>query len=45
MTRFTDSPYERMMTQVPTERREVHGPPFLPATPATAVPIAGTRPA
>ena len=30
MTRFTDSPYERMMTQVPTERREVHGPPALP---------------
>ena len=30
MTRFTDSPYERMMTQVPTERREVHVPPALP---------------
>ena len=30
--RFTDSPYERMMTQVPTERREVHGPPALPPT-------------
>ena len=24
MTRFTDSPYEKMMQQVPTERREVH---------------------
>ncbi len=30
MTRFTDSPYERMMTQVPTEQREVYGPPALP---------------
>ena len=30
MTRFTDSPYERMMTQVPTERREGHGAPPLP---------------
>jgi len=30
MMRFTDSPYERMMTQVPTERREGHGPPALP---------------
>ena len=24
MTRFTDSPYEKMMQQVPTERRGVH---------------------
>ena len=29
MTRFTDSPYERIMIQVPTERREVQGPPAL----------------
>ena len=28
--RFTDSPYERMMTQVPTETREAHGPPVRP---------------
>ena len=28
--RFTDSPYERMMTQVPTEMREAHGPPVRP---------------
>ena len=28
--RFTDSPYERLMTQVPSERREVHGPPVRP---------------
>ena len=33
MTRFTDSPYERIMIQVPTERREVHGPPALPPGP------------
>ena len=30
MTRFTDSPYEKMMQQVPTEGREVHGPPGHP---------------
>ena len=30
MTRFTNSPYERMMTQVPTETREAHGPPAYP---------------
>ena len=30
MIRFTDSPYERMMTQVPTETREAHGPPARP---------------
>ena len=30
MTRFTDSPYEKMMQQVPTETREAHGPPALP---------------
>ena len=30
MIRFTDSPYERMMTQVPTEPREAHGPPVRP---------------
>ena len=28
--RFTDSPYERMMTQIPTETREAHGPPVRP---------------
>ena len=30
MIRFTDSPYERMMTQVPIETREAHGPPVRP---------------
>ena len=30
MIRFTDSPSERMMTQVPTETREAHGPPVRP---------------
>lgn len=30
MTHFTDSPYERMMVQIPTETREAHGPPALP---------------
>lgn len=30
MTRFTDSPYERMMVQIPTETREAHGPPAFP---------------
>lgn len=29
--RFTDSPYERMMTQKPTAGREVREPPALPA--------------
>ena len=29
--RFTDSPYERLMTQVPSVRREVHGPPAHPS--------------
>lgn len=28
--RFTDSPCEGLMTQVPTARREVHGPPARP---------------
>ena len=39
MTRFTDSPYEKMMQQVPTERRGGHGPPPQPPpppSPATA---------
>ncbi len=31
MTRFTDNPYERMMVQIPTERREAHGPPAFPS--------------
>lgn len=30
MTLFTDSPYEKMMTQVPTEQREATGPPAFP---------------
>ena len=30
MTRFTDSPYERIMTQIPTNRREAHMPPAYP---------------
>ena len=30
MIRFTDSPYEKMMQQVPTEQREAHGPPAYP---------------
>ena len=31
--RFTDSPYERMMTQIPTETREAPGPPGRPPGP------------
>ena len=30
MIRFTDSPYDRMMTQGPAETREAHGPPVRP---------------
>ena len=30
MTRFTDSPYERMMTQPPEGRQEAPAPPALP---------------
>lgn len=29
MTRFTNSPYEKMMQEVPTEQREIHGPPAV----------------
>ena len=43
--RFTDSPYERMMTQVPTERREVHEPPALPPNhPCYGCPYGRTAP-
>lgn len=31
MTYFTGSPYERMMTQVPTDKREALGPPSYPS--------------
>lgn len=30
MTRFTKRHYKKMMQQVPTEQREVHGPPAFP---------------
>jgi len=30
MTRFTDSPYEKMMQQISVDTREAHGPPAFP---------------
>lgn len=34
MTRFTDSPYERMMTRRPEGGKETSRPPYPTATPA-----------
>ena len=41
MTRFTDSPYERMMTQNHLSGREALLPPLLLTAHAAAAPMAG----
>lgn len=46
MTRFTDSPYERLMTQKPNERRAAVNPPsaFPPGHPCLGCPYGRNAP-
>ena len=46
MTRFTDSPYERLMTQIPNERRAAENPPpaFPPGHPCRGCPYGRNTP-
>ena len=46
MTRFTDSPCERLMTQIPNERRAAENPPpaFPPGHPCRGCPYGRNTP-